>query len=131
MEQCFLHQSSCQLQLFSLQVTRAFGERYKFNAAVRELMVLYNVLKDRQNETQNSEEFHHALVVLCQLLAPMAPHISSELWEGECGAHVHQLETVTATLHQTIQLASPLNKNISCFFLSKKREHPYVMMCLQ
>ena len=130
MEQCFLCQSSCQLQLFSLQVTRAFEETCKFNAAVIELITLYNVLKDRQNETQNSEEFHHALVVLCQLLAPMAPHISSELWEGECGVHVHQLETLTATLHQTIQLASPLNKKI-VFFLSKKRKHPYVMICLQ
>ena len=39
-------------------------------------------------------EFHQALLVLFKLLAPMAPHISSELWEGECGAHVHQLETV-------------------------------------
>ena len=66
MEQCFLRQSSCQLQLFSLQVTRAFEETYNFNVAVRELMVLYNVLKDRQNVS--SEEFHQALVVLCQLL---------------------------------------------------------------
>ena len=102
MEQCFLRQSSCQLQLFSLQVTRAFEEKYRFSAAVLELITLYNILKDKQNETQNSDEFHHALVVLCQLLAPMAPHISSELWEGECGAHVHQLETLTATLHQNI-----------------------------
>ena len=52
-------------------------------------MILSNVLQDAENATQNSEEFHYALVILCQLLAPMAPHISSELWEGECGAHVH------------------------------------------
>ena len=88
MEQCFLRQSSCQLQLFSLQVSRAFGETYKFNAAVKELMVLSKVLQDAQNNV-SLEAFHHAMVVLCQLLAPMAPHISSELWEGECGAHVH------------------------------------------
>ena len=56
-----------------------------FNAAVNELMVLSNVLRDTQN-VSDSEEFHQALVVLCKLLAPMAPHISSELWEGECGA---------------------------------------------
>ena len=78
-------------------------------------MVLSNVLRDTQN-VSDSEEFHQALVVLCKLLAPMAPHISSELWEGECGAHVHPLETLIATLHQDIQLASPLNKNISSFF---------------
>ena len=71
------------------QVTRAFGEQYNLNTAVRELMILSNVLQDVENATQNSEEFHCALVILCQLLAPMAPHISSELWEGECGAHVH------------------------------------------
>ena len=47
-------------------------------------MVLSNVLQDTQN-VSDSEEFHQALVVLCKLLAPMAPHISSELWEGECG----------------------------------------------
>ena len=45
---------------------------------MRELMVLYNMLKDAQN-VSDSEEFHQALVVLCQLLAPMAPHISSKL----------------------------------------------------
>ena len=66
-------------------------------------MELSNVLQDAEKNVSNSKEFHQALVVLCQLMAPMAPHISSELWEGECGAH----ETLTATLHQDIQLASP------------------------
>ena len=47
-------------------------------------MVLSNVLRNSQN-VSDSEEFHQALAVLCTLLAPMAPHISSELWEGECG----------------------------------------------
>ena len=56
-----------------------------FNAAVMELMILSKVLRNTQN-VSDSEEFHQALVVLCKLLAPMAPHISSELWEGECGA---------------------------------------------
>ena len=51
-------------------------------------MKLSNALQGAQNETKNSEEFHCALVVLCKLLAPMAPHISPELWEGECGARV-------------------------------------------
>lgn len=55
-------------------------------------MVLSNVLRDSQG-VSDSEEFHQALAVLCTLLAPMAPHISSELWEGECDASVHQLDT--------------------------------------
>ena len=58
------------------------------NAAVRELMVLSNMLNAQKN-VSNLEDFQQALLVLCQLLAPMAPHISSELWEGKCGAHVH------------------------------------------
>ena len=96
MEQCFLRQSSCQLQLFSLQVTTAFGEGYKFNEAVRELMELSKVLQEAHAQKNVCElEFHQALLVLFKLLAPMAPHISSELWEGECGAHVHQLEQLS------------------------------------
>ena len=51
-------------------------------------MELSNALQGAQNETKDSGGFHCALVVLCKLLAPMAPHISSELWEGGCGARV-------------------------------------------
>ena len=91
MEQCFLRQSSCQLQLFSLQVTTAY-EKYRFNAAVRGLMELSKVLQEAHAQKNMCKtEFHQALLVLLKLLAPMAPHISSELWEGECGAYVHLL----------------------------------------
>ena len=51
-------------------------------------MELSNALQGAQNETKDSGGFHCALVVLCKLLAPMAPHISSELWEGGCGTRV-------------------------------------------
>ena len=96
MEQCFLRQSSCQLQLFSLQVTTAFGEGYRFNEAVMELMELSKELQEAHAQKDVCKlEFHQALLVLFKLLAPMAPHISSELWEGECGAYVHQLEQLS------------------------------------
>ena len=114
-EQCFLRQSSCQLQLFLLQVTRAFGEKYAFGKAVRELMTLSNVLRYSQS-VSHCEEFHEALLVLCTLLAPIAPHISSELWEGECGTSVHQLESLFATLNWCSSSLSPKQEHF-CFFL--------------
>lgn len=32
---------------------------------------------------QGSSEYHKTILILIQLLAPFAPHISSELWESE------------------------------------------------
>ena len=133
MEQCFLRQSSCQLQLFLLQVTRAFGEKYAFGKAVRALMTLSNMLRCSQS-VSHSKEFHEALLVLCTLLAPMAPHISSELWEGECGTSVHQLETLFATLNWYSSSLSAKQEHFYFFFgLKKDSIHMVyvVMMCLQ
>ena len=55
--------------------------RHAFNVAVAELMILSNFLKERR-EMRGGREYHLALETLCLLLAPMAPHISSELWTG-------------------------------------------------
>jgi len=63
-------------------VTAALEEKHTFNVAVAELMTLSNVLRDSQS-VLGSEEFHQSLLTLCTLLAPMAPHIASELWQGE------------------------------------------------
>ena len=93
-------------------------------------MKLSNVLQDTQN-VSDSEEFHQALVVLCKLLAPMAPHISSELWEGECGAHVHQLETLIATLHQDIFFFLVQKKGASICYDVFTVNHYFAVMCLQ
>ena len=71
-----------QLSLVSPQVTVALEEKHTFNVAVAELMSLSNVLRDSPS-VLHSEEFHQSLVTLCTLLAPMAPHMASELWNGE------------------------------------------------
>ena len=63
------------------QVTLSFDHRHTFNVAVSELMTLSNTLRER-GTLRGTAEYHTALEILCLLLAPMAPHISSQLWEG-------------------------------------------------
>lgn len=63
------------------QVTVFLGERHTFNTAVSELMILSNVLRDLEATESQSREYHEGLSTLIVLLAPMAPHFSSELWE--------------------------------------------------
>ena len=65
-----------------MQVTASFRERHTFNVAVSELMILSNTLRDGRS-LAGSPAHHSALETLCLLLAPMAPHISSQLWEGK------------------------------------------------
>ena len=64
-----------------VQVTVSFQQRYTFNVAVSKLMTLSNTLRDHK-ELRGSLEYHCALEAMCLLLAPMAPHITSQLWEG-------------------------------------------------
>ena len=51
-----------------------------FNVAVAELMTFSNVIKDSP-QLIGSCDYHEALCAMCTLLAPMAPHIASEMWE--------------------------------------------------
>jgi leucyl-tRNA synthetase len=62
------------------EVTASFTERHTFNVAVSELMILSNTLRDGRS-LRGSPAYHSALETLCLLLAPMAPHITSQLWE--------------------------------------------------
>lgn len=64
-----------------MQVTTFLGDRHTFNTAVSELMILSNVLRDMES-VSHTKEYHEALCTLTVLLAPMAPHFTSELWEG-------------------------------------------------
>ena len=57
--------------------------RHSFNVAVSALMTLSNVLQDCSSTMAGSAEYHMALSTLTVLLAPMAPHMASELWSGE------------------------------------------------
>ena len=65
-----------------VQVTASFTERHTFNVAVSELMILSNTLRDGRS-LSGSPAYHSALETLCLLLAPMAPHVTAQLWEGK------------------------------------------------
>ncbi|KFW95464.1 hypothetical protein N336_06084, partial [Phalacrocorax carbo] len=60
-----------------------FTKDYLFNAAISRLMSLTNVLHQAsQPLILHSTEFEDALATLCIMVAPMAPHIASEMWKG-------------------------------------------------
>lgn len=65
------------------QVTEMMERRHSFNVAVAALMTLSNVLHDCSSSMAGSAEYHVALSTLSLLLAPMAPHMASEMWSGE------------------------------------------------
>ncbi|CAH2283186.1 probable leucine--tRNA ligase, mitochondrial [Pelobates cultripes] len=75
------------------EVTSYFSEDYMFNAAISQLMSLSNILSQSSARVvEHSSEFEDALASLCIMIAPMAPHLASELWKGM--AHVqHKLCT--------------------------------------
>jgi len=54
---------------------------FRFNTALAALMECNNVLVKQQNEpVSQTRAYRRALETMMQLLAPMAPHISEELW---------------------------------------------------
>ncbi|KAM9386486.1 leucine--tRNA ligase, mitochondrial [Phaethornis superciliosus] len=72
-----------QKNLVISEVTEYFTKDYLFNAAISRLMSLTNVLHQApQPLILHSTEFEDALATLCIMLAPMAPHIASEMWKG-------------------------------------------------
>jgi leucyl-tRNA synthetase len=56
-------------------------EGFRFNTAVPALMILANELGDYVGEDAHRETFDDAFDLLLLLMAPMAPHVSHELWE--------------------------------------------------
>ncbi|KCV72016.1 hypothetical protein H696_01423 [Fonticula alba] len=88
--------SSALLQLRALthstveRITRTLSETYTFNLAISDLMKLTNALAEVAEEDRRSPEYHEGVVHLLQMLAPFAPHISSELWET-----IHPGESIT------------------------------------
>jgi leucyl-tRNA synthetase len=58
-------------------------EKLQFNTAISSLMELSNAAQDLKGETpQELAALHECLSALAQLLAPFAPHLAEELWEG-------------------------------------------------
>ena len=71
------------------RVTRDF-ERFKFNTAIAALMELLNALTRAVEEKRASRQpCEAALDTLVQLLHPIAPHLSEEIWERS--GHVESL----------------------------------------
>ena len=56
-------------------------ERFVFNTAIPPLMTLVNALSESVRTGIDRETFDEVVELLIKLLAPMAPHISHELWE--------------------------------------------------
>ncbi|KAK3572416.1 hypothetical protein QTP86_032638 [Hemibagrus guttatus] len=66
-----------------VQVTSHLTEDFLLNAAISRLMGLTNTLSHASPRVVlHSVEFEQALVSLCVMAAPMAPHLTSELWAG-------------------------------------------------
>ena len=62
-------------------------ERFHFNTAVSAVMELANAMQDyRQVHGEHTHAYWDAATNLLLLLAPMAPHITEELWE-RCGGN--------------------------------------------
>uniref|UniRef100_A0A8C0UWS6 leucine--tRNA ligase n=1 Tax=Cyanistes caeruleus TaxID=156563 RepID=A0A8C0UWS6_CYACU len=72
-----------QKNLVISEVTEYFTKDHLFNAAISRLMSLTNVLHQAPRSlVLHSTEFEDALASLCIMVAPMAPHIASEMWKG-------------------------------------------------
>ena len=56
-------------------------ERWSYNTAVAALMELTNALYRHGSEGVSKEIFEEAIDALVKMLAPMAPHMTSEIWE--------------------------------------------------
>ena len=66
-------------------------ERWSYNTAVAACMEFTNLLSRRAAAGQAGDEpFEAAVDTLLLLLAPMAPHLTAELWERRHGDHVHE-----------------------------------------
>uniref|UniRef100_A0A3P8V0L5 leucine--tRNA ligase n=1 Tax=Cynoglossus semilaevis TaxID=244447 RepID=A0A3P8V0L5_CYNSE len=65
------------------EVTSHLTEDFHFNTAISRLMGLTNSLSSASvRVAQHSVEFEEALASLVLMIAPMAPHLASELWAG-------------------------------------------------
>ena len=56
-------------------------ERFKFNTSISTLMEYTNSLSKIWSAGCNNEIWKESIIILIKLLAPMAPHITEELWE--------------------------------------------------
>ena len=64
-------------------------ERWSYNTAVAHCMEQVNLLRDYSREDPHAGVLGDALDALLHLLAPMAPHVTAELWERRHGDRLH------------------------------------------
>ena len=91
---------------------------FKFNTALAALMSLTNEMANRrENGTANRTTWNESITALLLMLAPIAPHLSEELWEktGHQGSiHTHSLPSWDPTLayDETIILVIQINGKV-------------------
>lgn len=68
-------------QLIKLVTKYLAVENHSFNSAIAELMKFSNLLSDVHSNLRKTLIFYQSLRTFILLLSPMAPHITSELWE--------------------------------------------------
>ncbi len=64
-------------------------ERWSYNTAVARCMEQVNLLQRYAREDPHADVLDEAVDALLQLLAPMAPHVTAELWERRHGGRLH------------------------------------------
>jgi len=70
-------------------VTQDIGQEFQFNTVISKIRELVNALSKTEPEA-NDPTFSHAVHILLVLLAPIAPHMTEELWqklEGQGSIH--------------------------------------------
>jgi leucyl-tRNA synthetase len=73
----------------TIQQVTADIERWSYNTAVARCMEQVNLLQRYAREDPHAEVLGEAVDALLHLLAPMAPHVTAELWERRHGDRLH------------------------------------------
>ncbi len=96
------------------EVTEDF-EAFSFNTAIAELMTLQNAMGKAKNGSMvTTDAWAEASTALLLLLAPIAPHISEELWarlgfEGSIHEQAWPTHDEAALVQDTVTLAAQVN----------------------
>ncbi len=99
------------------EVTDDF-ENFQFNTAIAELMTLVNAMsKSKSKQVVETLEWQEGLEALIKMLAPIAPHISEELWErtGHTGSiHLESWPSYdeSALVKNSISMAIQVNGKV-------------------
>mgnify|MGYP000002472837 CR=1 FL=1 len=99
------------------EVTEDF-EGFQFNTAIAEMMTLVNVMnKAKSTEVVKTDIWQEGLESLIKMLAPIAPHISEELWsrtghEGSVHLQSWPEHDESALVKDTINMAVQVNGKV-------------------